>query len=91
MAITLWNGVMTNGNMGEFLLFDKGVRSEYIGGVGVQADLLKARWLRLVVDANLLGHSNRSPAEGFLETTLGLVLRAQANRWLAFTVVEGFS
>ena len=91
VAITLWNGVMTNGNLGESLLFDKGFRSEYIGGVGVQADLLKGRWLSLVVDANLLGHSNRSPAEGFLETTLGLGLRAQANRWLAFTVVEGIS
>lgn len=91
VAVTVWNGVMTDGNLGESLLFDQGFRSEYIGGVGVQADLLKGRWLSLVVDANLLGHSNRSPADGFLETTIGLGLRAQANRWLAFTVVEGLS
>ena len=82
---------MTDGNLGESLLFDKGFRSEYVGGVGLQADLVKGRWLSLVADANLLGHTNRSPAEGFLETTLGLGLRARANRWLAFTVVEGLS
>jgi hypothetical protein len=82
---------MTAGNMGESLLFIEGFRSEYVGGVGIQSDLLRGKRLALLVDANLLGHSNANPAQGFLETTLGLGLRAYLNSWLSFTVVEGLS
>ena len=90
-AITIWNGAMTDGNLGESLLFSKGFRSEYVGGVGVQADIIRGKTLGLLVDANLLGHSSAKPAQGLLETTVGLGLRAYLKPWLSFTVVEGLS
>jgi hypothetical protein len=91
LALTLWSGALTDGNLGESLLFSEGFRSAYLGGIGVQADLLRGKRLSLLVDGNLLGHSNADPAQGLVEATIGLGRRAQLNSWLAFTVVEGMS
>lgn len=82
---------MTNGNLGESVLFIEGFRSEYVGGVGLQADIVKGQRFALLLDANLLAHSDAKPAQGFMETTLGLGLRAYLKPWLSFTVVEGLS
>lgn len=35
--LTLWGGAMTNGNMGESLLFREGFRSEAVAGWGCRA------------------------------------------------------
>ena len=94
-ALTLWGGAMSDGDMGESLLFSQGMRSEALGGVGVQGTIWKQRRLGLIVDANLIGHRaaerGNTPQQSFLEGTIGLGLRVYPNSWLSLTVVEGLS
>ncbi len=93
--LTAWGGAMTDGDMGESLLFSHGFRSEIVAGVGAQATLWKQRRLGLIVDANLFHHRamrrHSSPRQAFSEGTLGLGLRYYPNHWLSATVVEGVS
>ncbi len=94
-TITLWGGAMTDGNMGDSLLLNKGFRSEALAGVGVQGTIWNQRRLGLIVDANLIGHrameGGTTPGQSFGEATLGLGLRFYPSSWLSFTVVEGMS
>jgi hypothetical protein len=94
--LTLWGGAMTNGNMGESLLFRNGFRSEALAGVGVQGTIWNRRRIGVILDANLLGHrnfegGNSTAQQTFGEGTIGLGLRYYPNSWLSFTVVEGMS
>jgi len=85
--LTLWGGAMTNGNMGESLLFRNGFRSEALAGVGVQGTIWNRRRIGVILDANLLGHrnfegGNSTAQQTFGEGTIGLGLRYYPNSWI---------
>ena len=105
-AVTAWGGQMVAANFGDTFIFRGRMRPEGLGGIGLQRRLLDAGPLAFEIDSNLMLHAAErqpggpfnqevpnasTPAQTFVEGTLGIGLRVWVQPWLSFYFVEGVS
>jgi hypothetical protein len=105
-SITGWGGKMYTGNFGGTFTFQGEYRPEVVGGVGIQRRVIDAGPLSFEIDANVFGHRAarqpggpynqavpfaESPAQTFVEGTLGFGARLWLRPWLNLYFEEGVS
>lgn len=105
-SITGWGGKMYTANFGGTFTFQGEYRPEYLGGVGIQRRVIDAGPVSFEIDANVLGHRAArqaggpfnqtvpfadSPAQTFVEGTLGFGARLWLQPWLNVFFEEGVS
>jgi hypothetical protein len=105
-SITGWGGKMYTANFGDTFTFQGEYRPEVLGGVGIQRRVIDAGPLSFEIDANVLGHRAArqpggpfnqsvpfadSPAQTFVEGTLGFGARLWLQPWLNLYFQEGVS
>jgi hypothetical protein len=105
-SITGWGGKMYTANFGDTFTFQGEYRPEVVGGVGIQRRVIDAGPLSFEIDANVFGHRAarqpggpynqavpfaESPAQTFVEGTLGFGARLWLRPWLNVYFEEGVS